>query len=165
MRWWVVASLLVGCGSEPPACGTSIAEALFVETALDAYDHAFGPPAQATGACPGGGSSTVEGMSGASQTSPRVDDYKVTFSDCATLDAKLTFTGVVTLKATWVGDMNAAYCDSCAVTSDSLMIRGTEEHCDDPHVERTCQVSFTVKGTAANVPQRYDGSICDFAFP
>src|SRR4051812_12385504 len=121
---WVVLACLVGCGGEPPECGTSIGEAMFVETALDAYDHAFGPPAQAIGTCPGGGTSSVEGVSAPTQTSPRVDDYKVTFVDCATLDAKLTFTGTVTLKATWIGDMNAAYCDTCKVTADSLTIRG-----------------------------------------
>lgn len=156
---------LVGCGGEPPECGTSVAEAIFIETALNAYDHAFGAPAQATGNCAGGGTSTVEGTSAPSATSPRVDDYKVTFAACATLDQKLTLDGTVHLTSTWLGAANAAYCDECKVTSDALMIRGTEEHCDDSHIARTCKVSFTVTGTAENVPQTYDGNVCDFTFP
>ena len=111
------------------------------------------------------GTSIVEGTSGPSATSPRVDDYKVTFQACATLDQKFTFDGVVQLKAAWTGAVDAAYCDDCKLTSDSLMIRGTEEHCDEPHIDRTCKVSFTVKGTAPNVPQSYDGTICDVSFP
>jgi hypothetical protein len=164
MRWLVLVCL-VGCGGDSPECGTSLAEAIFIETALNAYDHAFGPPAQAIGSCPGGGTSAVEGMSGPNATSPRVDDYKVTFQDCATLDAKFTFNGTVQLKSTWLGAMNAAYCDECKVTSDSLVMRGTEDRCDEPHIERTCKVSYTVTGTAENVPQQYDGTICDITFP
>ncbi|HTL35992.1 MAG TPA: hypothetical protein VL326_22835, partial [Kofleriaceae bacterium] len=162
MRWQLLVCVVAlgACGGDSPECGTSMAEALFIETALDAYDHAFGPPAQATGSCPGGGTSIVEGTSGPSATSPRVDDYKVTFQACATLDQKLTFNGVVQLKATWTGVVDAAYCDDCKLTSDSLMIRGTEDHCDEPHIDRTCKVSFTVTGTAPNVPQTYDGKIC-----
>jgi hypothetical protein len=164
MRWLVLVCL-AACGGEPPECGTSVAEAIFIETALNAYDHAFGSPAELTGNCSGGGTSTVAGTSGPSATSPRVDDYTVTFQACATLDQKLTFDGTVHLTSTWVGSMNAAYCDECKVTSGSLMIRGNEDHCDDSHIERTCKVSFTVKGTAENVPQLYDGTICDFTFP
>ncbi|HUS29713.1 MAG TPA: hypothetical protein VMZ53_14515 [Kofleriaceae bacterium] len=156
---------LVGCGGEPPECGTSLAEAIFVETALDAYDHAFGPTAQLTATCPGGGTSTVEGASGPSATAPRVDDYKVTYAGCATLDARLTLDGVVEIRGTWVGGTDAAYCDECTITSSALMIRGTEDRCDDSHIARTCPVDFKVKGSASNVPQRYEGSICDFDFP
>src|SRR5688572_28328715 len=127
MRWLLVVGLLVGCGGEPPECGTSIAEALFIETALTAYDHAFGPPAQPSGTCAGGGTSTVEGTSAPTSSSPRVDDYKVTFQDCKTLDGQLAFNGTVHLVGTWVGATDAAYCDDCMLTADSLMIRGTEE--------------------------------------
>jgi hypothetical protein len=164
MRWLVLVAL-VGCGGEPPECGTSLAEQLFIETALTAYDHAFGPPAQSIGTCAGGGTSIVEGTSGPTSSSPRVDNYKVTFQDCKTLDGQLTFNGTVQLVSTWVGATDAAYCDDCVLTSDSLKIRGTEDHCDETHIDRTCKVSFTVTGTAANVPQSYDGAICDLTFP
>jgi hypothetical protein len=96
MRWLVLVAL-VGCGGEPPECGTSLAEQLFIETALTAYDHAFGPPAQSIGTCAGGGTSIVEGTSGPTSSSPRVDNYKVTFQDCKTLDGQLTFNGTVQL--------------------------------------------------------------------
>ena len=97
----------------------------------------------------------------------RLDDYTVTFADCldSAIDTTLVLSGVVHQRGTWILDMNASYCDDCMVTSDALTIRGTEDRCDEPHIDRTCKVTYTVKGTAANKPQSYDGSICDFTFP
>jgi hypothetical protein len=164
MRWLVLVCL-AACGGEPPECGTSIGEKLFIETALNAYDHAFGALPQAVGSCPGGGTSTVEGTSAPTADYARVDNYTVTFRDCVTIDSTLTFTGTVRIQGTWLGSMNAAYCEACDISSPALTIRGVEDNCDDSRIQRTCKVSFTVKGTAENVPQRYDGSICDFTFP
>jgi len=159
---------VAGCGGEPPECGTSVAEDIFIVTAIDSYNHALGP-AQ-TGSiwgCPGGGTATVEGTSTQGDPSMRFDDYTVTYDSCfdSTVDTKLTFSGVVHLKATWVLDTNAYYCNDCRITADALMIKGTEAHCDEPNIDRTCKVDFTVHGTAANTPQTYDGMICDFTFP
>lgn len=169
MRWLVPAALVVaGCGGEPPQCGTSVAEDLFIVTAIDSYNHALGPAQTgATWSCPGGGTATVSGMSTQPDPSTRVDDYLVTYDSCfdSAIDTKLTFSGVVHQTGTWVLDLNAYYCHDCRITADALAIKGTETHCDEPKIDRTCMVDFTVHGTAANAPQQYAGSICDFTFP
>lgn len=59
-----VASILVvglaACGSDQPACGTNIAEDLFVVAAIDAYGGTIGPSGSGS-TCPGGGMATVTG--------------------------------------------------------------------------------------------------------
>ena len=168
MRWALVLVCVVGCGGEPPACGTSVAEDIFIITAIDAYNAALGPTR--TGMvwdCPGGGTATVSGTTTQQDAVTRVDDYAVTFSDCfdSGVETTLVLTGVAHQHGTWVLDMNASYCNDCTITSDALTIRGDESHCEESHIDRTCDVHFTVKGTAANKPQSYAGSICDLEFP
>lgn len=171
MRWLALAGLAVlgaGCGGEPAECGTSVAEDIFIVTAIDAYNAALGPTASGmVWSCPGGGTATVMGTTTQQDATTRIDDFSVTYGDCfdSGIETTLVLTGVVHQHGTWILDVNASYCNDCTITSDALTIRGTESHCDEPHIDRTCNVRYTVTGTAANKPQRYDGTVCDFTFP
>ena len=44
MRWLLLVLVCAGCG-EPSECGTSVAEDIFVITAIDVYNATLGPTA------------------------------------------------------------------------------------------------------------------------
>jgi hypothetical protein len=167
MRWLLAAALVVGCG-QPPECGISIAEDIFVVTAIDTYNATIGPTGGSnTFFCPGGGTAIVNGTTSPIDATSRLDNYTVTYDHCfdSAIDTKLTLTGQVTYQGDLILDSNAFYCKQCIVLAMALTIEGSEDQCDPPNLAMTCKVDFKVHGTAANVPQQYDGSICDFTFP
>lgn len=165
-----VASILVvglaACGSDQPACGTNIAEDLFVVAAIDAYGGTIGPSGSGSvWTCPGGGTATVTGTT-TPMGNATLRDFTVTFADCfdSTASTELTLTGSLHHRGTWIDETTAAFCESCTVTG-SLHVVGTEASCKAPHLAQDCAIDFAVTGTSSQVVASYEGSVCGFTFP